>query len=105
MKLKDIAIEANKIEDELEISLDAVLHKATQEFGEFNDAIQKYRGIYCKTSYETTTEIEGEIGDLIFNISSALYRIGIDPDNMIQYANNTLSKFNERKKLYKSTQK
>lgn len=45
---KDIAEEGNAIEDELWLGIDAVLHKITQEVGELNDAVQKYRGIYSK---------------------------------------------------------
>jgi len=59
MDLNEIAKEANKIEDELSISIDAVMHKITQEIGELNDAIQKMRGIYAKRRL-TKEEVQDE---------------------------------------------
>jgi NTP pyrophosphatase (non-canonical NTP hydrolase) len=56
------------------------MHKLTQELGEFNDAIQKYRGIYCKTKYETLEEVESELSDLLFNIVSLCNKLGINVD-------------------------
>ena len=99
--LKQIAKEANQIEDELWIPLDAVMHKLTQEVWEFNDAIQKYRWIYCK-SRTTLDDVKAEAGDMFFNFISVLNRLGIDPDELSDCAKKTLEKFHERKNLYKS---
>jgi NTP pyrophosphatase (non-canonical NTP hydrolase) len=99
-----IAEEANKLEDDIGISLDAVMHKITQEAGEFNDAVQKYRGIYCK-SEGSMENVKSEAGDLMLNFISVLYRLKINPDELVDYASNTLDKFNERKELYISQMK
>ncbi len=104
MTLEDIGRKANELETEVGLTIDDVLHKVTQEAGEFNDAVQKYRGRYCKTKDGTTTKIEQEVGDLFFNVISVCYRLGINPDNLPQYARNTLVKFEERKELYKQNQ-
>ncbi|PID34996.1 MAG: hypothetical protein CR971_00320 [candidate division SR1 bacterium] len=101
--LKEIATEVNAIEDRLAINLDAVMHKLTQELGEFNDAIQKYRGIYCKTR-KTKEDIQEEAGDLFTNFISILNRVGVDPDVLPELAKNSLRKFHEREMLYKQHQ-
>jgi len=101
--LKEIAQEANKIEDELWLNIDAVLHKLTQEMWEVNDVIQKYRWIYCKSRKEII-DIESEVWDLVFNLISILNRLWIDPDRIWDFAKTTLNKFYERKDLYKSNQ-
>jgi NTP pyrophosphatase (non-canonical NTP hydrolase) len=97
--LKEIAIQANQIEDEIGLDLDAVMHKFTQEVGELNDAIQKYRGIYCKTRMELP-DVEKEAGDVLFNFISLLNKLGIDPDKLPEFAQTTLEKFKERKDIY-----
>ena len=94
---------ANTIEDELQINLDAVLHKLTQEMGEFNNAIQKYRGIYSKEKQDDLSEIYSEWGDLLFNFISILNRVWINVDKLDEMADNTLKKFIERKSIYKKT--
>lgn len=99
--LKEIATIANNIEDELQLNLDAVLHKLTQEIGEFNNAIQKYRGIYCKEKQNDLSEIYSEWGDVIFNLISILNRLWIDIEKIEDMGNNTLKKFIERKSIYK----
>ncbi|MEI8090898.1 MAG: hypothetical protein WCG98_01200 [bacterium] len=43
MKLSEIGKQTHAIEQEIGVNLDAVMHKLTQELGEFNDAVQKYR--------------------------------------------------------------
>ena len=100
MNLKQIAEAANVIETDIGLSTDAVLNKLTQELGEFNDAVQNYRGIYCRRGGKIEL-VEEELGDLIFNIVSVCHRIGIDPSNLPKYAENTLRKFRERAHLYK----
>ncbi|MBI4116346.1 hypothetical protein HY449_01240 [Candidatus Pacearchaeota archaeon] len=99
-KLSDIAKDAKIMEEECGINADAVLNKLTQELGEFNDAVQKLRGIYSKSA-GSKEHVEEETGDLIFNFISVLYELGINPDNLPLYAENTLKKFQERKELYK----
>lgn len=101
MTLKEIGSQANALENYVWINLDASLNKLTQEIGEFNDAVQKYRWIYCKTKTDTTENIEWEIGDVLFNIISILNRLWIDPDKLPEFAGNTLKKAEERKELYK----
>ena len=53
------------------------------------------------TFNEAIINIKDKIGDLYFNLISIMYRLGINPDELPQYAANTLSKFEERKNLYK----
>lgn len=98
-KFIDIARKTKEIEKYCNINLDAVLNKLTQELGEFNDAVQKLRGIYSK-SYGNLDEVKEEAGDLIFNFISILQELGINPDDLSLYAENTLKKFEERKNLY-----
>ena len=100
MSLKKIAEQANILEESLNIDLDASMHKFTQEVWEFNDAIQKYRGIYCKTKYETLDEVYGEASDVIFNFISILNKLGINADVFEQMAQWTLNNFIARKDLY-----
>lgn len=102
MTLKEIWEQANALEDYVGLDTDAVLHKITQELWEFNDAVQKYRGIYCRVKYETTEEAEKELGDLLFNLISLCNRLGIDPDRFPEFAENTLKKAQERKDIYKN---
>jgi NTP pyrophosphatase (non-canonical NTP hydrolase) len=99
-KFSEIAKETKEIEKYLEINLDAVLNKLTQELGEFNDAVQKFRGIYSK-SQGSLENVQEEAGDLIFNFISVLHGLGINPDDLNLYAENTLKKFEERKHIYK----
>lgn len=105
MKLSEIWQQANVLEDYVGINIDAILNKITQELGEFNDAVQKHRGIYCKTKYDTTKEAEKELGDLLFNIISLCTRLWIDPDRFPEFAENTLHKAEERKETYKNIMK
>jgi len=65
--LKEIAESAKMIEDEIGLDLDAILNKLTQELGEFNDAVQKYMGIYCKEKTSNLDAVEDELGDVLFN--------------------------------------
>jgi len=51
------------------------MNKITQELGEFNDAVQKYRGIYCRIKHENIEEVEKELGDLLINIISLCNRL------------------------------
>jgi NTP pyrophosphatase (non-canonical NTP hydrolase) len=101
MKLSDIAKEAKQIENELNINLDAVLNKLTQELGEFNDAVQKYRGIYSR-KVGGIEEVKKEAGDLMLNFISVLEGLGINPDEINNYAENTLKNFKQRIVKYKN---
>lgn len=98
---KEIWKRANVIENDIGIDADAVLNKITQELWEFNDAVQKYRWIYCKTKTYSTEKIEEELWDLLLNIVSLCTRIGIDPDIFPKLLETTLKKFEERKEIYK----
>ena len=100
MNLNEIANEAKKIEKEIGLTTDDVLNKLTQELGEFNDAVQKFRGRYCKRREETVDKIKEEAGDLIINFISILKSVGINPEEISKFAENTLKKFKERKELY-----
>ena len=100
MNLKEIANSANQIENEIGLNIDDVLNKLTQELGEFNDAVQKHRGRYCRSKVDKSI-VEGELGDLLLNLISICNRLGIDPNNFPQFANNTLNKFIEGKETYK----
>ena len=100
MNLWEIAKQANTLEDEAWFDLDAVMHKFTQEVGELNDAIQKYRWIYSKTKYDTLDEVHDEASDVIFNFISMLNRLGVDVNEIESMAESTLNKFIERRKLY-----
>jgi len=104
-KLSQIAEEANEIENEIGLTMDDSLNKLTQELGEFNDAVQKFRGRYCKTKTENKDNIKEEVGDLIFNIISICNKLGINPDEVPELASITLSKFKERKDIYKKNLK
>lgn len=101
MKLSEIWQQANLLEDYVWLNIDAVLNKITQELWEFNDAVQKYRGIYCRTKHENIEEVEKELWDLLFNIISLCYRLWIDPDRFSEFAENTFHKAEERKEVYK----
>jgi len=101
MQLKEIWEQANALEDYVWINIDAVMNKITQELGEFNDAVQKYRGIYCRIKHENIEEVEKELGDLLINIISLCNRLWIDPDRFAEFAENTLHKAEERKDIYK----
>lgn len=100
MNFNEIAKEAKKLEEEIGLSTDDILHKLTQELGEFNDAVQKFRGRYCRQKAETIDHVKEEAGDLIFNFISVLKDLGVNPDEISNLAENTLKKFHERKKLY-----
>jgi len=99
MDFRQIAEEAGQLEEELGISFDDVLHKLAQEAGEFNDAVQKYRGRYCRTRVGHP-EIEKEAGDIMMNLVSIVYHLGLDPNDLPKYAENTLENFKERKDEY-----
>ena len=105
MKFSEIGKEGNEIEDEIGLEIDDILNKLTQELGEFNDAVQKFRGRYCRTREKNNNNIKEEAGDLFFNLISLCNRLGINPDELPDLAENTLNKFKERKKLYISNQK
>ena len=97
--LKEISQEGEKIENEIGVNFDDVLNKLTQEFGEFNDAVQKFRGRYSRKKV-SIIEVEKELGDVIFNLSSC-NRLGINPNDFNKLAFNTLNKFKGRKEDYK----
>lgn len=105
MSFKDIADGAKELEDKLDLTIDDVLNKLTQELGEFNDAVQKYRGIYSKIKTKNTDDVESEVGDLVFNLISICNRLGINPDKLEEYAEKTLEKGRERLDLYKEVQR
>ncbi len=100
LSLREIADDANKIEDELGLTFDDVLHKFTQECGEFNDAVQKFRGRYCRES-GFLKDIKSEVGDLLFNLSSVCNRLGIDSNEFNKFARETLKEFEGRKGDYR----
>lgn len=104
-RFSDIAKQVNQIEDDIGITFDDKLNKLTQELGEFNDAVQKYRGRYSKTKYDTLDEVKSELGDLIANIITICEKLGINPDDLQQFAEVTLHKLEERKDLYRNTLK
>ena len=97
---KEIAKEANDIEDEIGLDTDDVLNKLTQELGEFNDSVQKLRGRYCR-KIGNIEDVKSELGDLVLNLISLCNRIGIDPNELPIFAEQTLSKFKDRKETYK----
>jgi NTP pyrophosphatase (non-canonical NTP hydrolase) len=99
MNFKEIANEANKLEDEIGLNIDDVLNKLTQELGEFNDAVQKYRGRYCRSRLNKE-DLEKEAGDVLINLISILNRIGIEPQRAEELAEKTLKKFKEKKGDY-----
>ena len=100
MDLKEIAEKGKQIEEEIGINIDDILNKLTQEVGELNDAIQKHRGIYCRSREEDLEHIKEEFGDVFFNLISLCYRIGLNPEDLSKYAEITLEKFEKRKKNY-----
>jgi NTP pyrophosphatase (non-canonical NTP hydrolase) len=100
ISLSVVAEEARKMEDDLDLNIDDVLNKLTQEFGEFNDVVQKFRGRYCRKDV-SIDEVKGELGDLIFNLSSVCNRLGIDSDEFGKFAGCTLEKFRGRKEDYR----
>ena len=102
MSLGNIGEKANEIEKEIGLTIDDSLNKLTQEVGEFNDSVQKFRGRYCKTRENNTEKIKEEAGDLFFNLISICKKLGINPDELPKFAENTLSKLIERKNLYSS---
>lgn len=99
MKLSEIAKETHELEEEIGLNIDDVLNKFTQEVGEFNDAVQKIRGRYCRSNI-TQEELRKEIGDVLLNFISICYRIGEDPDELAKYAEKTLESFRSRKQDY-----
>ena len=100
MKLSEIWKEAEILEDEAWIDIDAVMHKLTQEIWELNDAIQKYRWIYSKTKWNFE-DVKSEFWDVIFNLVSIANKLWISPDEFSALAEMTLKKFKERIELYK----
>lgn len=102
MELIEIAKKGKEIEDELGLNIDDILNKLTQELGEFNDAVQKYRGRYCR-SRVGLERVKEEVGDVIYNIISICHHLGINPDDLQKYAENTLKNFEERKEEYISS--
>ncbi|MFH1801583.1 MAG: MazG nucleotide pyrophosphohydrolase domain-containing protein [archaeon] len=102
MKLKEIADKAKEIEDEIGLSVDDILNKLTQELGEFNDAVQKFRGRYCRKKGDLES-VKEEVGDLFFNLISVCSRLGISVDELPSYAQRTLYKFQKRREDYKKS--
>ena len=84
---------------EIGINLDTVMNKLTWEMGEFNDAIQKHRGIYSRSWVPKSTVIS-ELGDVLVNLISIAHRLKINPDTFPSIAEDTLNKFRERKNDY-----
>ena len=99
MTLREIGATANALEKEIGVDLDAVMNKLTQEMGEFNDAIQKHRGIYSR-SRVPMSKVKSELGDVLVNLISIAHRLGINPDAFPSIAEDTLNKFKERKDDY-----
>ncbi len=102
MDLKELGEEANVIEERIGLNIDDSLNKLTQELGEFNDAVQKSRGRYCKKKGDLEN-VKQEVGDLFFNIISICNKIGINPNELSLFAENTLKKLKEREELYKKS--
>lgn len=92
MNLREIAERAGELEEEIGADTDAVLNKAIQEFGKLNDAIQRYRGIYCRAQVTDLPGVKKGAGDLMLNIVSVLYQIGVDPNELPNYAAMALEK-------------
>ncbi len=105
MDFKEIADKANEIEEELNLNIDDVLNKLTQEAGEFNDAVQKYRGRYCRNKTDSTENLEKETGDVLINLISVLNRLGINPNQLNKFTEQTLNKFKEVIEDYKKNTK
>ena len=101
MTFQDIAQEADFIEQSLGLTLDDVLNKLTQEMGEFNDAIQNFRGRYTRTKTSDTEHVKKELGDVLFNLISLCHQLGIDVSKLEQYPEATLAKFKSRLDQYK----
>ncbi|MCU0679831.1 MAG: hypothetical protein MUF50_00805 [Planctomycetes bacterium] len=101
MSLQKLGEKVNNLEDNIGLSIDDVLNKLTQELGEFNDAVQKYRGRYCREKTLDLKKVEDELGDLLTNIISLGHRLGVDVNNIEFFIKNTISKFEERQELYK----
>ena len=102
MSLKILADKINIWEEYIGINMDAILNKLTQELWEFNDAVQKYRWIYCRTKYENIEEVEKELGDLLFNLISICNRLGINPDRFPEILEKAWQKAEDRKEIYKA---
>lgn len=83
------------LEEECGIEIDDVMHKLTQEVGELNDAIQKTRGRYCRSSV-TPEGLRKEFGDVLLNLLSLCSKMGIDPDDLPVIAKETLKSFADR---------
>ncbi|MEK6895496.1 MAG: MazG nucleotide pyrophosphohydrolase domain-containing protein [Nanoarchaeota archaeon] len=96
-----IGIEGKIIGERIGLTIDDILNKLTQEVGEFNDAIQKYRGRFCKQKSENLDHIKEELGDVYFNLICIASIIGLNPNDFPKYAEETLQKFKEREDLYK----
>ncbi len=105
LSLNEIAEESEKIEREVGLIFDDILNKLTQELGEFNDAVQKFRGKYCRQKSKDNEHVKEELGDLILNISSICKKTDINPNDFNKYALNTLNKFKERKEIYRKNLK
>ena len=101
MKLKEIVQEAEEIGNRIGLDTDAVLNKITQEVGEFNDAVQKYRGIFCQKKAEDLADVKDELGDALFNLAYAAHLVGVDVNKIPEYMEHTLQKFRDREELYK----
>lgn len=108
MKTKDIyqdqsmyilALKSNKIEEELGVCLDDILNKLTQEIGKFNDVVQKFRGVYSESRVDLKV-VKLKLGDVLLHLASICLRLGIDPDDFVIFAGNTLKRFDERKNDY-----
>jgi len=103
MDLNEIGKEAKETEKEIGLTTDDILNKLTQELGEFNDAVQKYRGRFCRQKAENTDNIKEELGDVLLNLISVCKEFNINPNEFSIFANNTLKKFKDRKELYKNS--
>jgi len=100
MNFKELAKETREIEDEIGLNIDDILNKFTQEVGEFNDAVQKLRGRYCRSKI-SKEEVKKEIGDVLLNLISICDRMDFNPNDFPLFAERTLEKFKERKEDYK----
>jgi len=98
-EFEELSKEAEKLENEIGLDIDDILNKFTQEVGEFNDAVQKLRGRYCRSKINIE-EVKKEAGDVLFNLISICNRIGINPNELPELAEKTFEKFIKRKQDY-----
>ena len=105
LSFKEVAVVAEKVENEIGLTFDDILNKFTQEVGELNDAVQKYRGRFCKEREFNNEHVKEEVGDVMLNLISICNRVSINPEELPSLANDTLNKFVERKEIYKENLK